>query len=97
MADVPTYTMRIGPPADTLQLSAQGYDQYGNPIAAVLAFASSNPAAATVDALGNITPVAIGQTVITASGPGAVSSSANVNVIANPVLTSVVIGVAQDT
>jgi uncharacterized protein YjdB len=73
----PTSTLTIGQTvaAPSLTVGPQGAQQ------SPLSWTSSNSAAATVDANGNITGVAAGSTVITVTAPNGASASYTVNVV----------------
>ncbi len=74
-----------------LQLSATHLDQFGNPIATNIYYASSNPSIATVNPTnGLVTAVSSGNAIITASS-GSVSGSADITVTSSPAPPVVII------
>lgn len=87
----PTTTVNAG---QTLQLSAAALDQFGAPIAATLAWSSSNTSVATVSASGLVTGVAGGAANITVNATAnsvTVSDAVSVTVAVPLVLTSVAV------
>jgi hypothetical protein len=64
----------------TQQLTAAGFDQNSDSIAAIITYASSNETVAIVNASGNVTAVGIGNTTITATS-GAISDYSIITVV----------------
>jgi hypothetical protein len=73
----PKVTLTVG---DTQQFTAQGYDQYGNPISGIVyTWSSSNEAVGTVNATGLFEALALGKTMVNATN-GTIVGSASVTV-----------------
>ena len=94
---VPT-TVTVTPGAQTLaigsvqQFTAEAFDAVPNSLAGVaIAWTSSSPSVATVDASGTVTALAAGSTTITATEPGTVFGTATLTVIDGNTVTSVTV------